>query len=117
MDWQDIPPGSFVSHPHHGPCRVVGVRADPALGAALVLERCAPLTGRVLIAMGKLHKASLRALPAAEAQEQAASWQRPRGRFNHVPPDVQRARRVAEMRSFKKSLAGYAGARARWGGA
>jgi hypothetical protein len=32
-----------------------------------------------------------------------ATWQPPRGKWNHVPVNVQRARRIAHLRSFRAS--------------
>lgn len=73
MTGEEHKPGDYVLHPTAGPCRVVGVRAHPQLGAALAIERVRPLTGAVFVPMRKLGTAGLRRLEQAEAEALASA--------------------------------------------
>lgn len=106
MGAADFQPGDYVAHPMHGACRVVGVGDVSAAGetfAALTLEPLAHCRAVVRVPVSKLSGACLRVVTAADAQAMLATWEPPRGKWNHVPVNVQRARRIAHLRSFRAS--------------
>lgn len=94
----DYAPGDYVSTPAYGPARVRGVETDALAGQCLTLTLLAHPNAIVRVPVSKLEGARLRVVSATDAETMAAHWEPPRGKWNHVPRDVQRARRVAELR-------------------
>lgn len=98
MGVADYQPGDYVSTPAYGPCVVRGVETDPLAGECLAIEPLAYPRAVVRLPVGKLTGARLRVVTAADAAAMAEQWEPPRGKWKHVPVNVQRARRIAERR-------------------
>jgi RNA polymerase-interacting CarD/CdnL/TRCF family regulator len=101
MGVADYQPGDYVSTPAYGPCAVRGVETDPLAGECLAIEPLAHSRAIVRVPVSKLSGAHLRVVTAADAEAMLATWQPPRGKWNHIPVNVQRARRIAHLRSFR----------------
>ncbi len=100
MGVADYQPGDYVSTPAYGPAVVRGVETDPLAGECLTIETLAFPRAIVRFPVGKLTGARLRIVPAADAHAMAERWEPPRSKWNHVPVNVQRARRLAERRRY-----------------